>query len=187
MLSVLFVHLFFLWWARLNEVLILSADGLGLYFCFVCCLDEVCFTGCYWWLGDAGSCIQVVSFVWVLTVWYSLGFSGNLRSCCQCSHSKGSELDLEFCMVLYIPFHWSGTPVYSHLVFCMHFCVWRCIPDVSVERDLLHVYLLLHHLVVFYCQFFILNMLYKLLVYFLCSNCTLTSTTSKWRYFLIQF
>ena len=30
-------------------------------------------TGCYWWLGDAGSCIQVVSFVWVLTIWYSLG------------------------------------------------------------------------------------------------------------------
>ena len=26
-----------------------------------------------WWLGDAGSCVQVVSFVWVLTVWYSLG------------------------------------------------------------------------------------------------------------------
>ena len=25
-------------------------------------------TGCYWWLGDAGSCIQVVSFVGVLTI-----------------------------------------------------------------------------------------------------------------------
>ena len=46
---------------------------LGLYFCFVCCLDEVSCTGCYWWLGDAGSCIQVVSFVWVLTIWYPLG------------------------------------------------------------------------------------------------------------------
>ena len=43
---------------------------LGLYFCFACCLDEV---SCYWWLGDARSCIQVVSFVWVLTIWYSLG------------------------------------------------------------------------------------------------------------------
>ena len=42
------------------------------YFCFVCCLDEASCTGCYWWLGDAGSCIQVVSFVWVLTVWYYL-------------------------------------------------------------------------------------------------------------------
>ena len=41
----------------------------------------------------------------------------------------------------------SGTPVHSQLVFCMHFCVWRCIPDVSVERDVLHVHLLLHHLV----------------------------------------
>ena len=46
---------------------------LGLYFCFVCCLDEASCTGCYWWLGDAGSCIQVVSFVWVLTIWYSIG------------------------------------------------------------------------------------------------------------------
>ena len=46
---------------------------LGLYFCFVCCLDEVSCTGCYWWLGDARSCIQVVSLVWVLTIWYSLG------------------------------------------------------------------------------------------------------------------
>ena len=25
------------------------------------------------WLGDASSCIQVVSFVWVLTIWYPLG------------------------------------------------------------------------------------------------------------------
>ena len=46
---------------------------LGCYFCFVCCLDESSCTGCYWWLGDAGSCIQVVSFMWVLTTWYSLG------------------------------------------------------------------------------------------------------------------
>ena len=46
---------------------------LRLFFCFVCCLDEVSCTGCYWWLGDAGSCIQVVLFVWVLTIWYSLG------------------------------------------------------------------------------------------------------------------
>ena len=26
-----------------------------------------------WGLGDAWSCIQVISFVWVLTIWYSLG------------------------------------------------------------------------------------------------------------------
>ena len=37
-------------------------------------------------------------------------------------------------MVLYILFHWSGTPVRSQLVFCMQFCIWRCIPDVSMER-----------------------------------------------------
>jgi len=46
---------------------------LGLYFCFVCYSDEVSYTGCYWWLGDARSCIQVISFVWVLTIWYSPG------------------------------------------------------------------------------------------------------------------
>ena len=46
---------------------------LGFYFCFVCCLDKASCTGCYWWLGDAWSCIQVVSFVWVLIIWYSLG------------------------------------------------------------------------------------------------------------------
>ena len=50
-----------------------KAEWLGLYFCFVCCLDEESFTGCYWWFGDARSCIQVVSFVWVHTIWYSLG------------------------------------------------------------------------------------------------------------------
>ena len=40
-----------------------------------------------------------------------------------------------------------GNPVRSQLVFCMHFCVLRCVPDASMERDVLHVHLLLHHLV----------------------------------------
>ena len=35
----------------------------------------------------------------------------------------------------------------SQLVFCMHFCVWRNIPDVSVERDVFHIHLFLHHVV----------------------------------------
>ena len=43
----------------------------------------------------------------------------------------------EFCVVLYILFHWSGNPVHSQLVFCMHFCVRRCVPDVSVQRGVL--------------------------------------------------
>ena len=46
---------------QLSEVVILSADDLVCI--FVCCLDETSCTGCYWWLGDAGSCIQVVSFL----------------------------------------------------------------------------------------------------------------------------
>ena len=44
-----------------------------------------------------------------------------------------SFIPTEFCMVLYICFHWSGTPVHSQLVFCMLFCVLRRIPDVSIE------------------------------------------------------
>ena len=46
---------------------------LSLYFCFVCFVDETSYTGCYCQLGNIGSCIQEVSFVWVLTIWYSLG------------------------------------------------------------------------------------------------------------------
>ena len=53
----------------------------------------------------------------------------------------------EFCVGLCILSLWSGTPVHYQLVFCMHFCAWRCIPDVSVERDVLHIHLLLCHLV----------------------------------------
>ena len=44
-------------------------------------------------------------------------------------------------------FWWSGTPAHSQLVFCMHFSVWRCIPDASMERDVLHVHLLLRQVV----------------------------------------
>ena len=51
----------------------------------------------------------------------------------------------KFCGGLYILFHCSGTPVCSQLLFCMHFYVQRCLPDVSVERDIFHVHLLLHH------------------------------------------
>ena len=52
---------------RLSEVVILSADD-WVCICFVCCLDEVSCTGCYWWLGGAGSSIQVVSFVGIITI-----------------------------------------------------------------------------------------------------------------------
>ena len=106
-------------WVRWWSCLLMLGFGFlfGLLFRWGIC------TGCYWWLGDATSCIQVVSFVWVLTIWYSWG----LGSGSQCSHSKGSGLALKFWVVLYILFHWSGTPVCSQLLFCMHFCVWRYI------------------------------------------------------------
>ena len=65
---------------------------LGLYFCFVCCLDEVSCTGCYWWLGDAGLLFKWFP-LWVLTIWYTLGLVlCYLGSWSQCSHSKGSGL-----------------------------------------------------------------------------------------------
>jgi len=38
----------------------------GLYFCFVCSLDEVSCTGYYLSLGDAGSCLCVSSHYSVL-------------------------------------------------------------------------------------------------------------------------
>ena len=47
--------------------------------------------------GATGSCIQVVSFVWVLTIWYFLGLV--LGPWSQCSHPKGSGLDL-YCLQL---------------------------------------------------------------------------------------
>ena len=40
----------------------------------------------------------------------------------------------------------AGQLLLSTLV-CMHFCVWMCIPDVSMEGDVLHIHLLLRHLV----------------------------------------
>ena len=53
----------------------------------------------------------------------------------------------EFWVFLHILFQLSGTPACSELVFCKHCSVWRCSPDVSMERDVLHVYLRLSHFV----------------------------------------
>ena len=41
-------------------------------------------------------------------------------------------------------FQWSATPAWSQLVFCKILCVWKHISDVSGERDILHIHLLLH-------------------------------------------
>ena len=45
----------------MSKAVTLSADDW--IYIFVCCLDEASCMGCYWWLGDAGSCIRVVLFV----------------------------------------------------------------------------------------------------------------------------
>ena len=67
----------------LLSVCLFSSDGQGwvrrscllmIWFVFLfCLLFRASCTGCYWSLGDAASCIQVVSSVWVLTTWHSLG------------------------------------------------------------------------------------------------------------------
>ena len=63
------------------------------------------------------------------------------------SSSLSSFLCLaKFCVVLYTLFWWSSPLVRSQMVFCKIFCVWRCIPDASMERDVLHICLLLCHL-----------------------------------------
>ena len=80
-------------------------------------------------------------------------------------------------MVLYILFLWSGTPVCSQLVFSMQFCVWRCIPDISLERIVLHIHLLLHHLVLW---------ILSILCYWTGVNCIDSPSSSlyskKWQY-----
>ena len=68
---------------------------LGLYFCFVCCLDKVSCTS-----ATGGCVIPGLVFKWFPLCEFSLFdtpygyFSGNLGSWSQCSHSKGSGFDL---------------------------------------------------------------------------------------------
>jgi len=89
----------------------------------------------------------------------------------------------EICVVLYIPFHWSGTPVYSQLMFCMYFCVWRCIPDVSMERDVLHIHLLLCHLVLLLFSLLTIQFTQKTWKWIFKGIKYLYSYTSFWWYF----
>ena len=114
----------FLWWARLNEVVILSADD---WVCIFLCL---LFRG-----GILHRVLLVVGWCWALYLSDFLCVSSHylilprisslvLGSWSQWSHSKGSGLDLKFCVGLYILFHWPGTPVHSQLMFCLYFCVW---------------------------------------------------------------
>lgn len=49
-------------------MVILNADDWVCIFCLVCCLDELSCTGATEWLGDVRSCVQVVSFLEVLTI-----------------------------------------------------------------------------------------------------------------------
>ena len=44
-------------------MVLLSADDWVSIFVLFVVIDEAACTGCYWWLGDAEFCIQVVSFV----------------------------------------------------------------------------------------------------------------------------
>ena len=52
----------------------------------------------------------------------------------------------QLCRDLCSPFWCPRSSVSVQLVFCENCCIYRCIPDASVERDELHIFLLLHHL-----------------------------------------
>ena len=102
--------------------------------------DEL--AGWHHWLDGHG-------FGWTLGV----GDGQGGLACCYLWGGKESDMTerLDWTELnWYILFHWSGTPVHSQLVFLKHFCVWRCIPEVSVERDVPHIYLVLHHLVLLF-------------------------------------
>ena len=62
----------------------------------------------------------------------------------------------------YIFFPTGQVLVCSQLLFCMHFCVWRCIPDISMERDVLYIYLLFCHLVL--CHLLLISSIRSLLI-----------------------
>ena len=92
--------------------------------------------GCHWSAVSlsALNVSQTTALMWQLNPCFSsLTGWGPVQSY---SHSCFPPLSLhptKFCMILYILFHWSDTPVHSQLVFCMHFCVWRWIPDASMS------------------------------------------------------
>ena len=77
--------------------------------------------------------------------------------------------------------------VRSQQVFCKHFCVGKCIPDVSMGRDVLHVHLLLHHLVPPSCHL-VINFWSKKDNTYCCSkmvnnsngNASVTRSTADW-------
>jgi len=78
------------------------------------------------------------------------------------------------CVQLYIPFQWSKAPAHSQLVFCKIF-VLRCIADASMEREVHHTHLLLHHLVSPYfflqemcCLSHLGSSVYNAFVFFVC-------------------
>ena len=48
----------------------------------------------------------------------------------------------QLCRDLYSPFQCPRSSASFQLVFCENCCIYRCIPDASVERDELHVHLL---------------------------------------------
>ena len=75
----------------------------------------------------------------------------------------------------YIFFSMSGTPLHSQMVFCRNVCVWRCTSDLSVERDVLHVHLLLSLLILSHVFFNHINSLLPFLWLYLLWNHALQS------------
>ena len=66
--------LFFLWWARLSNVAVLSTDDwVFIFVLFVCFFVLGVPHGLQLMVGNTGSCVQVVSYVCLHSIWYPRG------------------------------------------------------------------------------------------------------------------
>ena len=77
-----------------------------------------------------------------------------MRSQSQTQLSDWTELNW------YRVFCWSEAPASTQLVLCESFCIWGCIVDPHMERDVLHVHQILHHLVSLNASFYLVISIY---------------------------
>ena len=97
-------------------------------------------------LSNSLKCFSSVPNNWPdVGIWPLLHLPHPLR--CRASSARSPPLFLFLSLsfwalggYIYIPFLWSETSVSFQLAFCKMFCIWGCIPDASVERDVLHIH-----------------------------------------------
>ena len=91
---------------------------------------------------------QTVAQMWGSDLCFSSSSpQGQIQSYSLSSFSPYFLHPTKICVVLYFIFLWSGAPDCSQMVFCRIFCVWRYIPDASMDRDIHHTHTLRCHLV----------------------------------------